>query len=1057
MCTNCSTNYALYPNGSCVFYPNNCLNFSYSKELEKVVCYEIVPGFYIKNNIFYRCSYSNSGCKKCKYEYNNLICEEVEQGYYLSENKSKSCNATIPYCKICSYHSENDLNDNIIKCDQCYLEKYISSDERECKDCRINHLVGEGCIICSDEEKYICDKCSRGYILNSRNICIKCGENCLDCFYSQYDLSLRCNNCLIGYFSDYDGKCQSCEEIGKLDACENCQIYEDQKYICQKCKKNYILYNYQCSINCSFLFDPNSEFYINDLDEKDKNNINKCSLCQKNEKNEFECFKCKDNNIFFNGLCIEKKGDLSNCEEVENLGTNENPIYSCLKCRNNTYIFAIKDNLSKICVEQSEDLGLLYCKLSKKESNEENNFTCIECQNNMQLEYDEIKQKTICKKCEEGFYLDKYYSICKLCNIYSSHCAKCQINEDHFICEKCEKGYAINNYFGCDQCPYYCLECFYDEYNQLKCSSYKEPFFLSNNNTIEACNEQIDNCMKCSYSNLDKNKLLCDKCYEDYFINKDGICEHCTINKHYGKKCVSCTDIEEKKKQYPCQKCLGGFFLTKENICVNCKVYGGESCIECGYIMINGTENIGCIRCERVRKLTEKGLCLSIDRACLNYEIRIEKNITKAKCLSCIDNYDFGDYFKERYFCYSYMLKDCLNATKINGKRICLTCKIGFELKQNECINKKIIEGCLKYEVNENNNYFCSMCDVDYFYYYGNCYKKPNNPFLENCNKFSFNNNKGLFQCDYCENGFGFVDESKMLCYNKYLNCKNVINLGTDAMPKYSCDENYTFSDEHGVIWNYTDDIFNNSCKRGNVNTSYYEDNYTCIECKREYILSYSNYYEKNICKDKFYKEKVNRISYSYDIGIPAINGVCDDNYFTRNGKTCIKCDDNIIGMPGCGGKCTFIKDRKNQLQCEINKCKEYFFEIFPGKCEYCQSIIKNCKTCSYIINNEIPIFKPVRKRDVICTEYLPFNCDEIEEGCQICVIENNEKKCLKKDVKKPKNKEEYIFFNNTYLTCDEYFKMQNCLYCDKDRGCYFCQSGFFYISNLNSCIETID
>ena len=80
ICSSCNTGYALYPDGSCVKYYDGCLNFSYSEELKKVVCYKAASGYYIKYDMPYICSNPNSGCKKCKFEYTNFICEEVQEG-----------------------------------------------------------------------------------------------------------------------------------------------------------------------------------------------------------------------------------------------------------------------------------------------------------------------------------------------------------------------------------------------------------------------------------------------------------------------------------------------------------------------------------------------------------------------------------------------------------------------------------------------------------------------------------------------------------------------------------------------------------------------------------------------------------------------------------------------------------------------------------------------------------------------------------------------------------------------------------------------------------------
>jgi hypothetical protein len=171
-------------------------------------------------------------------------------------------------------------------------------------------------------------------------------------------------------------------------------------------------------------------------------------------------------------------------------------------------------------------------------------------------------------------------------------------------------------------------------------------------------------------------------------------------------------------------------------------------------------------------------------------------------------------------------------------------------------------------------------------------------------------------------------------CKNSYYDCYNFENLGTDLVPLYSCTSCYSYTTtvfyENGIK-NCLENILDSRCSIANISTYYYTNIYTCIECKPLYILSYSDYYEKKVCKYIYEDNIINNISvYDSDIGIPTTNGECNDNYFTRNGKVCIKCDDEKNGMPGCGGKCTFKLNREYQLKCEENKCKDNYFETLP-------------------------------------------------------------------------------------------------------------------------------
>ena len=63
--------------------------------------------------------------------------------------------------------------------------------------------------------------------------------------------------------------------------------------------------------------------------------------------------------------------------------------------------------------------------------------------------------------------------------------------------------------------------------------------------------------------------------------------------------------------------------------------------------------------------------------------------------------------------------------------------------------------------------------------------------------------------------------------------------------------------DENGIR-TYAKDIYDERCLEGKKSTLYYNDTYTCTKCKNPYILSYSDFYEKKICKDIYEEEKKN-------------------------------------------------------------------------------------------------------------------------------------------------------------------------------------------------------
>ena len=952
ICLECNKGYALYPNGTCKDYEYYCKNNIYSEQEKKGICLKCNEGYYLDSTN--KCNYCNQyqskyhkdfyGCKECHSENSELICDQAEKGYYITSSGTNiySCSNSIQNCKECSYHTEEDLNNNILKCDECSNDLYLSSDERYCKYCSSKE---NGCIICSDnDEQTICDKCSYGYGLLSDGSCFKCsdnfGEGCTSCSMSPFDFKLYCTGCSEGYTLGNDGKCKHCVNDANLIGCKSCEALGINGFKCLSCLNDYCLIDGRCQLVID---------------------------------NEF-----------------------STCKEMVNIGNNEEIIYSCIECKYQAYIFAIKDNNARICVQPSSSNDLEHCQLSRKEAIGENNFTCLQCESRVLLEYDNDKKKQLCKSCKEGYY--KYESsssfYCERCD-YVNGCQKCHANENNYvICDECLLGYIKKGNRCQSYYYYYCEEYALDENQEVLCSKLKEPYFLNKKSEIDVCVNYIDYCTKCSY--LD-NELKCEKCMEEYFINKDGKCQHCYINKNIGLHCISCTDNEELKKNAPCQKCNGDYFLTKENTCIFCKSenYGGLLCQECGYIKVNNEETIGCIKCSNGYAIDGKCYELYVSY-CQEYGAYLNKNNEKEfGCIKCWEDY----YLDDNNECKTTQIDDSVYQEIYSSY---------IEIYPDS--DDKIIEGCLYYGY-KYNSYYCIGCDPNYILNKGYCLKKIDNPFLTNC--YSYDYSSSYLKCKECNYDYNYIKNNYintfLFCENKYYGkCREYENIGTELNPIYSCKScSYTtILHENGMKVCDDSGIFNNRCKEGNINTNYYTNIYTCTKCDSIYILSYSNYYEKFICKYIYEDEKTNNISisiYDSDTGTQSINGQCDHGYFTRNGNVCIKCDDSLNGMPGCGGKCSFKIDRENQLQCEVDNCKEGYFETLPGKCELCLKGIYGCKSCAYIINDKKAIFKPERKRKLICNECndglflldgICETCYNIIDGCSTCHKENNLFKC---------------------------------------------------------------
>ena len=939
ICSECNDDSILLANGNCKNYDYYCINTVYSQEKDTLICTECKEGYFINKEgectlcSKYQYDYSKDFifCENCHLENNLLLCDSPKEGYYIysSGERVAKCSNQISGCNKCSYHSQEDLQNGNLKCDVCQSGSYLSSDNLSCKPCNNKE---NGCLICSDDEtQTICDQCAYGYIMTKDGSCINCeekfGEGCSSCSLSKFYLLPYCSGCNSGYTLGNDGKCKHCENDANLVGCNSCKP-----------------------------LGPDA----------------------------FYCISCKDDYVLMDGKCIEKNDEeFPNCKEVENLGDDNNPVYSCKECKYWSYIFVEKEKGAKECVNPSDSPDLYMCYLGRKESIGENNYTCIKCNSNYQLAYDETKKKETCSTCSEGYYKtgNTENFNCRSCSYDIYNCLKCHQEEGNVLCDECKQNYILSKNNRCLECPNNCLKCPLNENSEVKCEEYKIPLFLNKNSQVDSCLNYIDNCGKCSYS-VD-GKIVCDQCLEDYFKNKDGSCEHCYINKDVSPSCISCTDDEDLKKLEPCQKCNGNnYFLTKENTCIYCKSedYGGSACSECGYIDINGKEKIGCIKC--YDKLTIDGKCLKIYVTdCEQYgPYKNENNIIVYGCIKCYENYNLTDEHE---------------------------CK---KIKVDKVINpeppEKVIEGCLQYNY-KYDSWYCTDCKDKYFLINGICIKYISHPLLSYSCLYSKSYGKDInFYLAYdkvCNNGDSY--------YNKYYGyCYEYENIGSTINPIYSCKKCGSYDYETTIYENGVNacayDLSKDRCIKAEVNTYYYTNIYTCLECENLYFLSYSEYYERKVCKYIYEDEPTkNSTIYDSDTGIPTNNGNCNDKYFTRNGKVCIKCDDENNGMPGCDGKCTFKLNRQYQLKCESGKCKENYFETLPGKCDLCNNAISGCEKCEYISGDEPPIFKPVNKRKLVCNKCREglilsngkcLSCNDFISGCQSCIEENNQIKCTK-------------------------------------------------------------
>ena len=1148
-CIECIEGKTAYPDGKCYLNIENCKIGIYSTEKNSPICIECNINYYPDSNgicqkceselfltschkchldngklkcdegsINTGCSYFSklSSCEMCSVKNDEYVCDECKEysnsKLYITENgECRNCKSDSErgYCSVCS-------DDPKAPCDSCYKDSVLINDK--CVRC---DTLFDKCSMCSEKH---CLKCYSGYGLLYEENCTSCielfGEGCLSCGLNPYDGKPYCAECRYNYFYGVDGKCKNCKEDGNLANCKKCQELGKNGYICTQCENYYELLDGKCYKTCTI-------FEVRGIDgecrscSSDEVGLSNCNQCQMMTDGQYKCSDCYYGYKLINGKCVQiEEEEIKICDEIENISTEESPIYSCINCPSNEYVQIKKENGAKICLKNSEYQDMNACKFGSIISEEEKKYICNKCINNSELVYDEDLKKNKCI-CNDGYFFDTSKKECRKCDELDSGCLKCNASIIYngyynFNCFQCDKNYAKND-GHCFYCYGNCEECNINEDGSQECLKYKEPYFLSNTSEIKKCNDYLQNCVSCSYIDEEKTELDCKRCVDNYFKNKNGECVEC---KEINDGCLVCSDDEERFKNIKCDKCKNNYFMTKENICEFClsEKNGGNNCKECSYINTeNEEEKIGCVKCIEPNYILLNGKCYSPIDNCKEYESYLNNNSeVKIRCKECNDKYELNKYY--RCIKIKFYLQNCLKTNENVDNLECLECERGFDLIDKKCIDKTVsgddeIKGCLNYET-KYGYYYCVSCNNNYYLRNGNCVEKYKSNFLNDC-KWSYFEN-GIFECNSCQGSSIKVSEHLLCNPQTVFNCDKLNNLGSELRPIYSFDNckyyyNRIIMEDENGIKNCVYNIFDERCVEGKINTLYYNNTYTCTNCKKPYILSYSEFYERKICKDIYEEEKKSEFKiedYESDQGIPIINGKCEDGYFTRNGKVCIKCNDVNIGMEGCGGKCDFKINREYQLKCEYNKCKEGYFEIIPGQCEKCENKLKGCNKCQYFENNEnnYIILEPIRKRQLLCTDECQgkdifkydnkcLECKEIITNCEDCIKVNDEIKCQKaKDgyfidnngivIQCPSNCNKCTLVNeNNKLnikclmtsdskyfinqdgqvkTCDDYYEgidyCSSCSYNNDKLVCNICQSGYIELDDkCYSCKEILD
>ena len=363
----------------------------------------------------------------------------------------------------------------------------------------------------------------------------------------------------------------------------------------------------------------------------------------------------------------------------------------------------------------------------------------------------------------------------------------------------------------------------------------------------ELCNNINKGCYQCHYEEeypknyfgiKRKRRFLCDFCEDDY-INNNGECFHCS---YFINGCEKCDNDNNLK----CKKCFFNYYLTDEGICEYCgekdQFIKENKCIQC-----NDTKNGGIEGCQYCEINSTKTFC----RVCKEGYILLSNNNT---CLKLSKNEELNNFDK------------CEEITLNNNKIHCSRCKnyeftLLKEKNEEKCIYLPTLSADYDRDYYDLIKYDNLIYDNDYiydYYYYDNIYRKFS-PCLEAINLG--NENKPLFSCSKCYNLYEFdkiyinqytlIAEDKTnisyCIYSNYVyslkNCSEAKMKIKGRTIKYSCAKCLK---DNNLVYNSFDDIYycqskntTSKCMVNYCKICKSEDNYFCESCLvSDYIVN---------------------------------------------------------------------------------------------------------------------------------------------------------------------------------------------------------------------------
>ena len=774
----------------------------------------------------------------------------------------------------------------------------------------------------------------------------------------------------------------------QIDNCEICSKVPSEIGTCAKCKDNYFqfLHNYMC-LPC---------------DHKTFGNPGCQGNC-KRVNNNFECdeFGCKNGfyslNTFHCTNCLIGSPNCVDCSYLPPFNTSDQRIFKCNGCIDSHYkIF--DDGRCHRCYKPF----------------------CSECH------FYEGTTISVCDKCNYDYYLSG--GNCKRCphySIYGGYCRKCTDNiedYDNIFCY-CNSSYYQISPRKCEHCPLGCNTCTYDNIlKKPRCITCSSGYALDKNGTCTYCglgcgfcsintngspvcyyckggyklvNGKCLNCsINCEICHPDNNNFVCDRCFYNSVMTQNKMCLHCPNN------CSSCE--LDKNSNFKCTSCITYLYPTKYygiNNNYRCELCP-DKCKGCSWNELKG--DFGCTDCFYGSALKDKD------------------------CLSCqsISEFDKGcqqcsyDQSKNKFRCYS-----CINSSYVNITN-------SYECKSNVEPNKTEFYGCLLGVFNYvSNKYECNKCKNDFIPIIND--KKCKKPSEMELNSFCReainigNESNPIYSCTKCKSiSYANVTDYKGVsnCFkraNELILCEKAYKDQSQNINCTKCLGNFQFKYDLTYMKNICNDDCgkdgfkkNNMCYKcddpkfgnpgcvGSLGCDYVSSNdqLNCHECKPGYFqYSYGQCFHCKEGSSACLECHMNNDTFKCD--------KCIDGYILNENKKCQveKCKEYPEVTPGCIICDKLLDDYKSKGKCQA--CKEGYFKTKDGSCIHCKAK-KNggpaCELCGYELNQY------GKETDNIICKHCPggfitsegkcYKCqDELEEGCQNCVLQIDQVKQTEK------------------------------------------------------------